>query len=357
MAEQVAEALERLAGAAPASGSATTRTRCSCPCAPARASRCPGCSTRSSTSGLNDDVGRGARAGDRERALRLGLLPALRADVRQRLARHRRRAVRGRDQGGQVRPRRQGRHRARRRRAEGAHGEASRSSTTSRRTRRSSCARRSARCSTPGPASAPSTTGASTASPTSGAPRSTCSRWSSATRATTSGTGVAFSRDEVTGAPEPSGDFLVNAQGEDVVSGVRNTRDIAEHGGRHAGGARAADGDPAHAREALQGHAGHRVHGRGRAAVHAPDAQRQASGAGGGALRLRRRRRGAADQGGGARDDRPELARRAAAPDVRPQGRVRGAGERASTRRRARPRARSCSRPPTRWPRATRGAT
>ena len=44
----------------------------------------------------------------------------------------------------------------------------------------------------------------------------------------TSGSGVAFSRDEVTGEPEPSGDFLVNAQGEDVVSGVRNTRDIAE---------------------------------------------------------------------------------------------------------------------------------
>ncbi len=43
----------------------------------------------------------------------------------------------------------------------------------------------------------------------------------------TSGSGVAFSRDEVTGAPEPSGDFLVNAQGEDVVSGVRNTLDIA----------------------------------------------------------------------------------------------------------------------------------
>ena len=44
----------------------------------------------------------------------------------------------------------------------------------------------------------------------------------------TSGSGVAFSRDELTGAPEPSGDFLANAQGEDVVSGVRNTRDIAE---------------------------------------------------------------------------------------------------------------------------------
>jgi len=44
----------------------------------------------------------------------------------------------------------------------------------------------------------------------------------------TSGSGVAFSRDEVDGAPEPSGDFLVNAQGEDVVSGVRNCQDIAE---------------------------------------------------------------------------------------------------------------------------------
>jgi pyruvate,orthophosphate dikinase len=43
-----------------------------------------------------------------------------------------------------------------------------------------------------------------------------------------SGSGVAFSRDEVTGAPQPSGDFLANAQGEDVVSGVRTPRDIAE---------------------------------------------------------------------------------------------------------------------------------
>src|SRR5213593_4158758 len=47
-------------------------------------------------------------------------------------------------------------------------------------------------------------------------------------RGDTSGSGVAFSRDEVTGAPEPSGDFLPNAQGEDVVSGVRTPRDIAE---------------------------------------------------------------------------------------------------------------------------------
>ncbi len=47
-------------------------------------------------------------------------------------------------------------------------------------------------------------------------------------RGDTSGSGVAFSRNEITGEPRPSGDFLPNAQGEDVVSGVRNTRDIAE---------------------------------------------------------------------------------------------------------------------------------
>jgi pyruvate,orthophosphate dikinase len=47
-------------------------------------------------------------------------------------------------------------------------------------------------------------------------------------RGDSSATGVAFSRDEVTGSPEPSGDFLVNAQGEDVVAGVRTPRDISE---------------------------------------------------------------------------------------------------------------------------------
>ena len=43
-----------------------------------------------------------------------------------------------------------------------------------------------------------------------------------------SATGVAFSRDEVTGEPRPSGDFLINAQGEDVVSGVRTPRNLPE---------------------------------------------------------------------------------------------------------------------------------
>ena len=43
----------------------------------------------------------------------------------------------------------------------------------------------------------------------------------------TSGSGVAFSRDELTGAPDPSGEFLPDAQGEDVVSGVRTPRDLS----------------------------------------------------------------------------------------------------------------------------------
>jgi pyruvate,orthophosphate dikinase len=38
-----------------------------------------------------------------------------------------------------------------------------------------------------------------------------------------SGTGVAFTRDPASGAPGVYGDYLQNAQGEDVVAGVRNT--------------------------------------------------------------------------------------------------------------------------------------
>jgi pyruvate,orthophosphate dikinase len=39
----------------------------------------------------------------------------------------------------------------------------------------------------------------------------------------TSGTGVAFTRDPATGTPGAYGDYLPNAQGEDVVAGIRNT--------------------------------------------------------------------------------------------------------------------------------------
>ncbi|MGD8865177.1 MAG: pyruvate, phosphate dikinase [Anaerolineales bacterium] len=43
-----------------------------------------------------------------------------------------------------------------------------------------------------------------------------------------SGTGVAFTRDPATGEKQIYGDYLINAQGEDVVAGIRNTKPIAE---------------------------------------------------------------------------------------------------------------------------------
>jgi len=44
----------------------------------------------------------------------------------------------------------------------------------------------------------------------------------------TSGTGVAFTRDPANGESLLYGDYLMNAQGEDVVAGIRNTKPIVE---------------------------------------------------------------------------------------------------------------------------------
>lgn len=44
----------------------------------------------------------------------------------------------------------------------------------------------------------------------------------------TSATGVAFTRDASTGEKVPYGDYLINAQGEDVVAGIRHTKPISE---------------------------------------------------------------------------------------------------------------------------------
>ena len=51
-------------------------------------------------------------------------------------------------------------------------------------------------------------------------------RWCSATWATTSGTGVAFTRDPATGEKKLFGEYLINAQGEDVVAGIRTPQTI-----------------------------------------------------------------------------------------------------------------------------------
>lgn len=51
----------------------------------------------------------------------------------------------------------------------------------------------------------------------------------------TSATGVAFTRNPSTGAKELYGEFLVNAQGEDVVAGIRTPQDITEEARKNAG--------------------------------------------------------------------------------------------------------------------------
>ena len=43
----------------------------------------------------------------------------------------------------------------------------------------------------------------------------------------TSGTGVAFTRNPATGEKKLFGEFLMNAQGEDVVAGVRTPQTIS----------------------------------------------------------------------------------------------------------------------------------
>jgi len=52
---------------------------------------------------------------------------------------------------------------------------------------------------------------------------------------TTSATGVAFTRNPSTGAKELYGEFLVNAQGEDVVAGIRTPQNITEVARKAAG--------------------------------------------------------------------------------------------------------------------------
>ncbi len=49
-------------------------------------------------------------------------------------------------------------------------------------------------------------------------------------RGSASGSGVCFTRDPATGAPGTYGDYLTDAQGEDVVAGIRNTMALTELG-------------------------------------------------------------------------------------------------------------------------------
>jgi len=95
----------------------------------------------------------------------------------------------------------------------------------------------------------------------------------------TSGTGVGFTRNPATGAKEFYGEFLMNAQGEDVVSGVRTPVPILELQKIMPHVYKPVARDYNAAGEALQRHAGFRVHHPGWQTLHAANAQRQANGA------------------------------------------------------------------------------
>ena len=109
----------------------------------------------------------------------------------------------------------------------------------------------------------------------------------------TSATGVAFTRNPSTGEKELYGEFLVNAQGEDVVAGIRTPQNITEAARIEAGSRapsleksdarnlRRACGDFRAPRATLSRHAGPRIHHPGRQAVDAADALRQAHRQGG----------------------------------------------------------------------------
>ena len=136
-----------------------------------------------------------------------------------------------------------------------------------------------------------------------------------------SGTGVAFTRDPNTGEKTLFGEYLTNAQGEDVVAGIRTAPKISQ---MQTDMPEVYDeflriGDAA--REALPRRPGPRVHDRARQALHAPDAERQADRGGG---REDRRRtssnEGVISQGRGARPDRAGARRPAPARPVRPGG-------------------------------------
>ena len=137
---------------------------------------------------------------------------------------------------------------------------------------------------------------------------------------TNSGTGVAFTRDPNTGENEFFGDYLINAQGEDVVAGIRTPEPISRLKEQMPKVYDQLLRDPVEARVSLQGDAGHRVHGPGRHALHAADADRQANRHGRGPHR-RRDGEGGPDR----RDDRDQASepRQPQSPSLaaaRPQG-------------------------------------
>ena len=96
----------------------------------------------------------------------------------------------------------------------------------SRRTRSSSSAARSRPCSRAGTAPGRSPTASASGSATTSAPPSTCRRWCSATATTTPAPASASPATPRPARTSPTATSSINAQGEDVVAGIRNTEDL-----------------------------------------------------------------------------------------------------------------------------------
>ena len=189
-------------------GSVTAPTRCSCRSAPGAKFSMPGMMETVLNIGLNDTSVEGLAAQTGQPAVRLGLLPPPRADVRQDRARPRRPPLRGRPRRGQGTPRvspttstwtpttcapswRGSRPSSRR--------------TPGRRSPRTpgrSCTVPSSPSSTPGTRRARSSTAAASTSPPTSARPSTSRPWPSATAAPTP---ARASRSPATPPPAPSG--------------------------------------------------------------------------------------------------------------------------------------------------------
>ena len=146
--------------------------------------------------------------------------------------------------------RRRARHRSRRpttcarwsRRSSAIYREAT-GERASRRTRASSCCARCAPCSTRGTRRARRSTAAPNEIPDDIGTAVNVVQMVFGNKGDRSGTGVAFTRDPSTGEQGVYGEFLANAQGEDVVAGIRTPQPLEAMREMHAGRLRAAARD------------------------------------------------------------------------------------------------------------------
>ena len=269
---------------APARASATPPTRCSSASAPGAKFSMPGMMDTVLNLGLNEQTVAGPDRADRQRALRLGRLPPLHPDVRP-------------DRAWTSAASASTTPSTRRRRARGAKQDTdldaedlqdarrptsrrSSSADTGRdfpdRPATSSSTSRSRPSSRRGSASAPATTARPARSPHDLGTAVNVVTMVFGNMGDDSGTGVAFTRDPNTGEKALFGEYLTNAQGEDVVAGIRTPPEDQPDADRDARGLRRVPAHRPAARVALPRRPGPRVHDRARPPVHAPDPLGQA---------------------------------------------------------------------------------